>query len=138
MVRVYLTEVAARFLGRPATAAELDEALAEDPTEQLATFLVARVDGMAVGGVGLRWLSASTVEIKRMYVAPVARGQGVGRRLLAAAEDAGRQGGATTVRLDTRADLVEARRLYESFGFVEIPRYNDSPYPECWYEKSLR
>jgi len=61
----------------------------------------------------------------------------VGRRLLAAAEDAGRQGGATTVRLDTRADLTEARRLYDGVGFIEIPRYNDSRYAQCWYEKRL-
>jgi GNAT superfamily N-acetyltransferase len=137
LLRAYMTEMVARFNGRPATADEVDAVLAEDPSDGFATFLVARLDGVVVGCAGLRRLSTSTVEVKRMYVAPAARGHGVGRRLLAAVEDAGRRGGATTVRLDTRADLTEARRLYESVGYTAITRYNDSRYAECWYEKRL-
>jgi GNAT superfamily N-acetyltransferase len=137
LLRAYMTEMVARYQGRPAREDEVDAVLAEDPSDGLATFLIAHLDGVAVGCAGLRRLSASTVEVKRMYVAPAARGHGVGRRLLAAVEDAGRRGGATTVRLDTRADLTEARGLYESVGYAAIPRYNDSRYAECWYQKRL-
>lgn len=45
--------------------------------------------------------------------------------------------GLTTARLDTRKDLVEARRLYARNGYVEIPAYNSSPYADHWFEKRL-
>ncbi len=49
----------------------------------------------------------------------------------------GREHGVATLRLNTRADLVEARRLYARMGFVEISAYNDGPYAEHWLAKAL-
>jgi hypothetical protein len=40
-------------------------------------------------------------------------------------------------RLDTRHDLVEARRLYATHGYVEIPPYSDNPYADHWFDKRL-
>jgi putative acetyltransferase len=50
------------------------------------TFFVARVGGMALGCGALRALDACSGELKRMYVAPEARGLGIGRAILEAIE----------------------------------------------------
>jgi hypothetical protein len=45
--------------------------------------------------------------------------------------------GASRVRLDTRHDLVEARRLYAKHGYLEIQPYSDNPYADHWFERQL-
>ncbi|MFC5204127.1 GNAT family N-acetyltransferase [Streptomyces kaempferi] len=55
-----------------------------DPPHGL--FLIAHRDGVAVGCGGIRLLDANTAEIKRMYVAQTARGQGLGRHILQSLE----------------------------------------------------
>ena len=88
----------------------------------------------AVGCVALRPLdpppealggaSAAPVgEVKRLYVRPIARGTGTGRRLVATVVDAARAIGYRTLCLDTLAEMREARALYESFGFRTTSRY---------------
>ncbi len=100
-------------------------------------FLLARVDGAPAGCVGLRILGADTGEIKRMFVAPAHRGRGLARRLLTAVEDAARVEGLSRLRLDTMAQLVEARALYVASGYRDIARYNTNPYAAHWMEKAL-
>ncbi len=41
------------------------------------------------------------------------------------------------LRLDTRADLLEARRLYARHGYREAPPFSRRPYADYWYEKAL-
>jgi GNAT superfamily N-acetyltransferase len=142
MLRAYMTEMVDRYHGGPMPAWRVDEAMAEDPNDDLAVFLVAyRGAGPggteAVGCAGLRVLPAGIGEVKRMYVHPGARRGGVGRALLEALAGHARERGLGVLRLDTRSDLVEARALYVRHGFVEIPAYNDGPYAEHWYEKRL-
>ena len=100
-------------------------------------FLVARTGGEAVACGGVRTLEPGVGEIKRMYVAPAARGTGLGRRLLVALEDACRDLGHTRVRLDTNSALGEAIGLYARAGYVQIPAYHDGPGPDLWFEKAL-
>jgi len=76
-------------------------------------------------------------EIKRMWVAPAARGRGLGRRLLLRLEDEARALGATTVILDTNGVLTEAIAMYTAAGYRAIERYNDNPYAQHWFAKSL-
>ena len=45
--------------------------------------------------------------------------------------------GAGALRLETNASLVEAIALYRSAGYVEVPRFNDEPYADHWFEKRL-
>lgn len=139
----YEAEMIGRYVGRPATDAEVDRELAEDPNDGLApptgTFLVLRDDGSPVGCVGVRFAvdGPATAELKRLFVVPGQRGTGAGRRLVAAAEDAASASGARTLRLDTRHDLVEACALYEACGFAEVPAFNAGPYAQRWYAKEL-
>jgi hypothetical protein len=56
---------------------------------------------------------------------------------MAAVEDAARDLGMTTLRLDTNSALPEAAQLYRGTGWREIPRFNDDPYPDLFFEKAL-
>jgi GNAT superfamily N-acetyltransferase len=137
LLREYFVDVASRYYGRPATEAEVDAALAEDPTDDLACFLVGRHEGVPSGCVGLRLMDPGVAELTRMFVHPRARRTGGGHALLAAAEDAARDLRVAAIRLDTRDDLVEARALYAVHGYAEISAYNDGPYADHWFEKRL-
>jgi DNA-binding MarR family transcriptional regulator/GNAT superfamily N-acetyltransferase len=99
-------------------------------------FLVARLRGEPIGCGGLI-LYPDAPLIKRMWVAPAARGLGLGRRLLQELERLARETGARTIRLDTNRVLHEAIRLYRSAGYQEVPRFSDEPYAHHWFEKAL-
>lgn len=142
LLRQYYTELVARYNDRPATEAEVDQVLLEEPSDDLLAptghFLVARRDGAPMGCLGVRVLDRDTAELTRMFVRAEARGLGVASRLIAAAERAAREIlDASVLRLDTREDLVEARALYTKHGYREIPAYNDSQYADHWFEKKL-
>ena len=100
-------------------------------------FVVLEDDGVAVAGGGLKRLEPDIAEIKRMYVVPAARSRGLARALLAALEDAARDLGYRTVRLDTGALQRHAQALYRSAGYTEIAPYNVNPYAAYWGEKAL-
>jgi DNA-binding MarR family transcriptional regulator/N-acetylglutamate synthase-like GNAT family acetyltransferase len=98
-------------------------------------FLVARLDGHPVGCGALKVKGRKLGEIKRMWVAPDARGLGIAQRLLDALEKNAAQMGLDTLQLDTNRALKEAHALYARNGYREIPRYNDNPYAHHWFEK---
>jgi DNA-binding MarR family transcriptional regulator/predicted GNAT family N-acyltransferase len=101
-------------------------------------FIVARLDGRAVGCGALKRPGLETGEIKRLWIDPDTRGLGLGRKLLAALEDAGRDMGLVRVRLDSNRTLTEAIALYKKCGYAEVERFNDDPYAQMWFEKALR
>jgi ribosomal protein S18 acetylase RimI-like enzyme len=100
-------------------------------------FLVAEHGGAAVACGGVRRLGDGVAEIKRMYVAPAARGRGVARALLTRLEDEARAVGCELARLDTGPNMTPALRLYESAGYREIADYNGNPHAAYWMEKRL-
>jgi len=100
-------------------------------------FLVARLDGQAIGCGGLKSLDVTTGEIKRLWIAPEARGLGLGRRLVRLLEDHARGMGLNRVLLDTNRALTAARALYLGEGYAEVPPYNDNPYADHWFAKDL-
>ena len=110
---------------------------AKDMVRPRGTFIVAMSDGLPVGCIGLKGSGGDTAEIKRLWVAPGARGLGLGRRLIDAAERAARELGIAVLRLDTNSALAEAGQLYRKSGWIEIPRFNDDPYPDLFFEKRL-
>ena len=80
-------------------------------------FLVAYLDGAAVGCGGFRRLERGVAEIKRMYVRPAWRRRGLARHLLNGIEGALATAGYREVRLITGAAQPEAIRLYETCGY---------------------
>jgi DNA-binding MarR family transcriptional regulator/predicted GNAT family N-acyltransferase len=132
----YYSELARRFKGG------FEVSLSRDPdaTDMMSprgAFFVAMSDGLPLGCVGLKGDGSELAEIKRLWVAPVARGLGVARRLMGSAENAARKLTIKTLRLDTNSALAEAFQLYRSTGWTEIERFNDDPYPDLFFEKRL-
>ncbi|MER6538259.1 helix-turn-helix domain-containing GNAT family N-acetyltransferase [Streptomyces sp900105755] len=100
-------------------------------------FLVARLHGEPVGCAGVKLPSGAPAEIKRMWVAPQARRLGVARRFLTELETQAARHGYDTLRLDTNKTLDSAINLYHSYGFQEVPAFNDEPYAHHWFEKRI-
>ncbi len=88
---------------------------------------LAKLDGTAVGTIAIRPFDTTTCEVKRLYVQPAARGQGLGHRLTAEILATARALGYTRAILDTGGFLIAAQRLYEDFGFTDIPAYYHNP-----------
>ena len=110
---------------------------AEDMEPPRGLLLLARLDGEAIG-CGVLWRHGPEVaDAKRMWVAPRARGLGVGRRLLAELERHARDSGVTTLRLETNRALREAIGLYQAAGFTEVAPFNDEPHAHHWFAKPL-
>eukprot|EP00873_Tetraselmis_striata_P032627 jgi/Tetstr1/452891/TSEL_039927.t1 len=100
-------------------------------------FILAISDGLPIGCVGLKGTDRGYAEIKRLWVAPSARGLGLAHRLMAAVEANARDLGITVLRLDTNRALPEAIAMYRKTGWTEIDRFNDDPYPDFFFEKRL-
>lgn len=135
-LREYYAELGRRFKQG------FDVSLSRDPDAKdmrrpRGSFIVAMSDTLPVGCVGLKGTDHLYAEIKRLWVAPSARGLGLGKRLMDAAEDAARTLGIALLRLDTNSALPEAGQLYRTTGWREIRRFNEDPYPDLFFEKRL-
>jgi DNA-binding MarR family transcriptional regulator/GNAT superfamily N-acetyltransferase len=99
--------------------------------------LIARLRGRPIGCGALKFHPGAPAELKRMWVAPEARGLGLGRRLLLELERHAKQAGTRVVRLETNRTLKEAIQLYRSSGYREVAAFNHEPYAHHWFEKTL-
>lgn len=131
----YFEELAARFPNGFDPGDALD-AVASYRVPDGAFVVAVRGDEL-LGCGAVQHLDASTSEIKRMWVSPAARGAGLGRRLLAHLESLAAAAGRRSVVLDTNRTLTEAIAMYGRAGYVEVDAYNDNPYAERWFRKSL-
>ena len=100
--------------------------------------LLARLHGEPVGCGALKLHGSEPAELKRMWVAPTARGLGVGRMLLAALEFQAAAHGASVVHLETNRSLTEAIALYRDAGYEEVAAFNTEPYADHWFAKKLQ
>ena len=135
-IEQYFAELDARFeSGFDATrsiTAEVDEL--RPPSGLL---LVARLRERPIACGALKLHGEQPAELKRMWVAPDARGLGMGRRLLLELEQQAAAMGATAIRLETNRALAEAIALYRQSGYREVASFNDEPYAHHWFEKRL-
>lgn len=101
--------------------------------------LLAEVKGTPVGVVAVKPLDEPGVcEMKRLYVTPKYRQEGVGRALGEAVLQTARSLGYHTMRLDTVASMGPARSLYRSLGFTQRSAYYNNPLENVVYmERSL-
>jgi GNAT superfamily N-acetyltransferase len=92
-------------------------------------FWLATNGGTVVGCIALRPLDAfrASGEVKRLYVQPASRGQGIASLLLDALHDYARTAGYEWLYLDSKDDLETAIRFYEKRGYRRCARYNDNP-----------
>ncbi len=104
-----------------------------------AVFVIARLQGDAVGCGAIRPLTEVIAEVKRVYVQPHARGTGVARAIMGVLEHLARETGFTGIWLETGLRQPAAIRLYESLGYTRIAgfgNYKDDPLSVC-YARSL-
>ena len=87
-------------------------------------FFIARRQGTAIGCGGVA-LFPEYAEVKRMYVRPSARGQGVAEAILSRLEQEARDAGRSVLRLETGDRQFAAMRLYIRAGFRECPAFGD-------------
>ena len=99
-------------------------------------FVLATLHGEPVGCGALKCHRAFG-EVKRMWVAPTARGMGIGKRLLERLETIARRRRIPVLRLETNKSLKEAQALYRASGYREVQPFNDEPYAHHWFEKRL-
>jgi GNAT superfamily N-acetyltransferase len=99
-------------------------------------FVVLVDDGEVVAGGGLRAFGeAGVAEVKRMWTHPERRRQGLASAALTALEEAARELGYSTVRLETGPLQPEAQALYAARGYHRIPTYGRYPLALA-YERS--
>jgi putative acetyltransferase len=128
-VRGLLREYA-ESLSFPLDFQEFDREVAELPGAYAppdGALFVARDGTATVACVALRALSTGTCELKRLYVRPASRGDGLGRLLVENALAEARRLGYRRVRLDTVPGMETAQALYERLGFREIDPYTTNP-----------
>jgi GNAT superfamily N-acetyltransferase len=111
------------------------EAPAFEPPEGV--FLLASSDDVWLGCAGLRRLTEGVGEVKRLFVRPAARGQGVARALLEGLEQRAAGQGLEAIRLDTHGGEPSAVGLFRAAGYLPIADYNANPYAKHWFEKRL-
>ncbi|WP_205698621.1 GNAT family N-acetyltransferase [Conexibacter sp. SYSU D00693] len=140
---------AALLRGMAAEIAELYEGLEIDAPDMPAAgpellrpeaggaFLLGWEGEQAICCGALKRLDDEACEVKRMFVAPDARGRGVARALLRALEDAARDLGYAVARLDTGPRQPHAQGLYEAEGYVAIANFNANPMATFFGEKRL-
>lgn len=92
-------------------------------------------DGIARGCIALRKLSDGKGEVKRLYIRPEYRGNGIATALVERIIEDARNIGYKELYLDTLPELESAVRLYKSFGFEETGQYNDSPVDKTIFMK---
>lgn len=104
-------------------------------------FLVVVDDREVLGCAGLRTLEVApygeVAEVKRMWVSPRLRGQGAGRALLDRLHADARRRGLARIVLDSKRELLDARRLYLAAGYRDIEPYGDNADATAWMGLNL-
>ncbi len=96
------------------------EHIAEYYKERHGIFFVAEISDSIVGMYGLESVGIDTMELRRMYVDPDARGRGIGRSLLAHAEEQTRLADKARLILSTSEIQTAALSLYRASGYKEL------------------
>lgn len=135
-VAEYIAEMARRFDAGfdPALSLPADD---RDLVPPAGLLLVATLRGEPAGCGALKFHYGEPAEVKRMWIAPAARGLGLGRRMLAELEASAAARGVRVLRLETNRTLAEAIGLYRAAGYREVPAFSDEAYAHHWFEKTL-
>ena len=91
------------------------------------------MENEAAGCAGIRPFGETDCEMKRLYVRPVHRGKGVGKKLAETAVEVAKELGYRRMYLDTLASMNDATKLYRLLGFKETEPYTYNPLPNVLY-----
>ena len=131
----FLNEMVER-VGADVLEIDIEQEAREDSGKNF--FIVALDERDNVVGCGsLIQIEPQVGQIRRMWVNPVLRGHGIGRRLLSALEGAGAVSGYEFIRLEVYEALTEALLLFETSGYVQVDPWEQSPPDLKAYQKQL-
>ena len=132
----YYAELDARFEGgfRVERSSDPDADLLRRPK---GSFIIALAGDEPVGCAALKGTCPAYGEVKRMWIAPEARGSGLAAALIERVETIARELGMVLLRLDTNRALPQAVAIYRHWGWREIERFNEDPYADFFFEKPL-
>ncbi|HTN25187.1 MAG TPA: GNAT family N-acetyltransferase [Solirubrobacteraceae bacterium] len=130
-------EIAAIYDGLDLDGADMPKAGPGELGPPGGTFVVGFEDEVPVCCGGLKRLPDGACEIKKMFVAPAARGRGVARALLEELERRARDLGYSVARLDTGPLQPRAQLMYERAGYAHIENFNANPVATFFGEKAL-
>lgn len=92
-------------------------------SDSIKNVIVSYDKNQPVGCGAFKFNEEGKVEIKRMFVMPNARGQGIAKKILVELEQWAAELGFSTCVLETGVKQVEAIGLYQQAGYVIIPNY---------------
>ena len=95
--------------------------------------ILCKINNEFIACVAIRKINAHTAELKRMYVHPAFREQGIGKNLLIKAIAFAKETNYSVIRLDTLNYMTPAINLYKKIGFYEIPAYYSNPIKTAVY-----
>lgn len=142
IIRAALTEFGANRPGFAWADPELDR-LSQVYAQPDHQYLVALLDGQLVGGAGIGPFSChlqGVCELQKMYLAPEARGKGVGHALMQALLSKAQELGFEHCYLETFGPMDSAQKLYLANGFVPLDApWGDSGHSACdrWFAQKL-
>lgn len=106
-------------------------------------YFVATKDGVVAGGAGIfptENLPMGTCELVKLYLAPAARGKGLGKLLMQKCEEAAREMGYQNIYLETMPELIIAVPMYEKMEYQYLDKsLGNSGHTGChiWMFKKL-
>jgi putative acetyltransferase len=128
----------AAWIGDEFWVRDFEDELAALPGYYRALLVARDQDGALIGSAAVKHLPDGAAELKRLYVRPVARGTGLGKKLAVAAIDRARELGYTVMRLDTLPRMEAALGIYASLGFTPCEPYVEHPVPGVlFFERRL-
>ncbi|WP_127125906.1 GNAT family N-acetyltransferase [Georgenia sp. SYP-B2076] len=133
----YYAELGERIEGFDVSLLEAADPTDVTPPHGDFMLLTELVTGTVLGCGGVRVLSGTEVELRRMWLSPDARGKGLGRFLLRALENRARSLGGRRVVLSVNEALTEAVSLYESAGYEPTTPFGDNPFVQIYLGKDL-
>lgn len=136
-LRAYFALLAERIPGIDASHVPDPDPEADAFRPPRGTFLIAREGATVLGCVSLKSVDTTLGEVKRLWVAPAARGRGLARHLMAEVEAFARSVGMTDLRLDTNSALTEALALYKSSGWEPTAPFTKAFPATDWFAKRL-
>lgn len=102
-------------------------------------FWLLKKDKNVIGTIGLKGIDSenSIGEVKRFFVIAEYQDKGYGKSMMSQIIDFARQAGFKKLRLDTEKQSFKALSVFRSFGFYQIPKYNDNDIAEIFMELSI-
>lgn len=92
--------------------------------EKLNAIVIAHHEGKPVGCGAFKEHDTASIEVKRMYVSPNARGTGLAKLILDELENWAKDAGYKRCVLETGKRQVEAVKFYQKCGYQIIPNYD--------------